>query len=254
MKHILTLLLVLVAAFQSHGDEALSAKELAAKLSALQQDGSSLVRLKLTTTTTFQLQIKQRRTANSTEVVYQLIWPKERTGEAVLLRQTGTQVATGILFVPPATFTPLDMKMALFGSALSYADVLENFFAWPNQVIIGNEIVNRVNCQILESKPGKGHRSNYASVRTWVDTKRLVPLRIEKYGASGQVVRRIDSGRSVTDDIGRHVPGSLSVSGPGKGSPSELEGSKLKHDVTFIDAEFTANGLKLATSSDGKAN
>jgi hypothetical protein len=244
MKRILTLLLLLLAGFQAHGADALSAKDLAAKLSALQQDSSSLVRLKMTTTSTLQLQIKQRRTANSTEVVYQVIWPKERTGEAVLLRQTGTQAATGILFVPPATFTPLDMKMALFGSALSYADVLENFFAWPNQVIIGNEIVNRVNCQILESKPGKGHRSNYASVRTWVDTKRLVPLRIEKYGASAQVVRRIDSGRIVTDDIGRKVPAGLTVSDLIKSLSTELEGSKLTHGMSFKDAEFTSEGLK----------
>jgi hypothetical protein len=244
MKRILTLLLLLLAGSQAHGAEALSAKDLAAKLSALQQDGSSLVRLKMTTKSTLQLQIKQRRTANSTEVVYQVIWPKERTGEAVLLRQSGTQAASGTLFVPPATFTPLDMKMAIFGSALSYADVLENFFAWPNQVIIGNEIVNRVNCQILESKPGKGHRSNYASVRTWVDTNRLVPLRVEKYNAAGQMMRRIDSGRIVTDDIGRHVPASLNVKDAQTSSSTELEGSKLKHDVTFPADEFTPEGPK----------
>jgi outer membrane lipoprotein-sorting protein len=249
MKHILTLLLVLVAAFQVHGDEALSAKELAAKLSALQQDGSSLVRLKMTTTSTLQLRIKQRRTANSTEVVYQILWPKERAGEAVLLRQTGTQAASGTLFMPPATFTPLDMKMALFGSALTYADVLENFFAWPNQVIIGNEIVNRVNCQILESKPGRGHRSNYATVRTWVDPQRLVPLRVEKYNNAGQMMRRIDSGRIVTDDIGRHVPAGLTVTDPSEGSSTELEGSKLKHDVTFTADEFTPEGLKQRSGS-----
>jgi outer membrane lipoprotein-sorting protein len=244
MKRILTLLLLLLAGFKAHGADALSAKDLAAKLSALQQDGSSLVRLKMTTKSTLQLQIKQRRTANRTEVVYQVIWPKERNGEAVLLRQTGTQAATGILFAPPATFTPLDMKMALFGSALSYADVLENFFAWPNQVIIGNEIVNRVNCQILESKAGKGHRSNYASVRTWVDTNRLVPLRVEKYNAAGQMMRRIGSGRIVTDDIGRHVPASLNVKDAQTSSSTELEGSKLKHDVTFPADEFTPEGLK----------
>jgi hypothetical protein len=244
MIRILTLLLLLLAGFQAHGADALSAKDLAAKLSALQQDGSSLVRLKMTTKSTLQLQIKQRRTANSTEVVYQVIWPKERTGEAVLLRQTGTQAATGILFVPPATFTPLDMKMALFGSALSYADVLENFFAWPNHTLIGTEVVNRVNCQILESKPGKGHRSNYATVRTWVDTNRFVPLRVEKYNTAGQMMRRIDSGRIVTDDIGRHVPASLNVKDAQTSSSTELDGSKLKHDVTFTAEEFTPEGLK----------
>jgi outer membrane lipoprotein-sorting protein len=171
---------------------------------------------------------------------------KKFTALGPLLKKIGNQAATGTLFVPPATVRQLDMKDSLFGSDVSYADVLENFFAWPNQVIIGNEIVN---CQILESKPGKGHRSNYASVRTWVDIKRMVPLRVEKYNTAGQMMRRIDSGRIVTDDIGRHVPAGLTVTDPSDGSSTELDGSKLKHDVPFTADEFTPEGLKQRSES-----
>jgi len=224
--------------------------ELAAKLSASQQDGSSLVRLKMETRgVTLQLQIKQRRSANATEVVYQILWPKERLGESVLLKKIGNQAATGTLFVPPATMRQLDMKDALFGSDVSYADVLENFFAWPNQAIVGTEVVNRVSCQILESKPGKGQRSSHAAVRTWVDARRSVPLRIEKYNAAGQVTRRIDSGRIVTDDIGRHVPASLTVTDTRTNSVTELDGSKLRHDVTFTNEEFTPEGIQQRSES-----
>jgi outer membrane lipoprotein-sorting protein len=81
-------------------------------------------------------------------------------------------------------------------------------------------------------------------VRTWVDTNRLVPLRVEKYNTEGQMMRRIESGRIVTDDIGRHVPAGLTVTDPSEGSSTELEGSKLKHDVTFTADEFTPEGLK----------
>jgi hypothetical protein len=240
MKTLLTLI-----AFALSANAADPATELAAKLSASQQDGSSLVRLKMESRgVTLQLQIQQRRTANATEVVYQILWPKERLGEAVLLKKIGNQAATGTFFVPPATVRQLAMKDALFGSDVSYADVLENFFAWPNQAIVGTEVVNRVSCQILESKPGKSQSSIYAAVRTWVDMKRMVPLRIEKYGSSGQVVRRVDSGRIVTDDIGRHVPAALTVTDPSKGSSTELDGSKLRHDVTFTAGEFSPEGLK----------
>jgi outer membrane lipoprotein-sorting protein len=254
MKYAPIILLVILAVFQAQGEDDLTAKVLAAKLNAIQHDGSSLVRLKMTTTTTLQLQIKQRRTASSAEVVYQILWPKERAGEAVLLRQPGNQASSGTLFVPPATFTPLDMKMALFGSALTYVDVLENFFAWPNQVIAGTEIMNRVSCQILESKPGQGQRSMYASIRTWVDSKRFVPLRIEKYNASGQLLRRIDSGRIVTDDMGRKVPAGLTISDPINGRSTELEGSKLTHGMSFTDAEFTSDGLKQQTTPRSSSN
>lgn len=248
MKTLRTLITFALLALSANAAD--NANELAAKLSASQQDGSSLVRLKMEARgVTLQLQIKQRRSANATEVVYQILWPKERLGESVLLKKIGNQAATGTLFVPPATMRQLDMKDALFGSDVSYADVLENFFAWPNQAIVGTEVVNRVSCQILESKPGKGPRSNHTSVRTWVDAKRLVPLRIEKYNAAGQVTRRIDSGRVVTDDTGRHVPTGLTVTDPAKGSSTELDGSKLKHDVNFTAEEFTPEGLKQRSES-----
>lgn len=260
MKHLHRLIcFAFVAGSVNAADTApvMSATDLAAKLSALQQDGASFVKLRLevqqppgTKKIGLQLQIKQRRTPTSTEIVYQVLWPKERQGEAVLLRKPATQSASGSLFVPPDTVRALDasqMKEPLFGSDLSYADVVENFFAWDNQVIVGTEIVDRVSCQILESKPGKSQHSIYASVRSWVDTRRLVPLRVEKYQASGQLARRIDTARVVTNDLDRHVPANLTVSGRQQDSVTELEGSRLKHDVIYAEREFTAEGLKEMT-------
>jgi hypothetical protein len=236
----------------------MSATDLASRLSAFQQDGASYVRLRLDvkqrpgiTKIALQLQIKQRRTKTATDVVYQVLWPKERKGEAVLLRKAAGHPATGSLFVPPDTVRPLDasqMKEPLFGSDLSYQDVIENFFAWEHQAIIGTEVVDRVSCQILESKPGKGERSSYASVRSWVDTRRLVPLRVEKYLASGQTARRIDTTKVAPDDNHRPIPANLSVRGQGQDSVTELDGSRIRHDVTYADREFTPEGLKELTS------
>src|ERR1700760_4623306 len=80
---------------------ALSAKDLAASLSAL-QDGASYVRLRLevkqpadTTKIALQLQIKERRTKTGTDLVYQVLWPKERKGEAVLLHKSDGGARTG---------------------------------------------------------------------------------------------------------------------------------------------------------------
>lgn len=261
MKSLLRLLSCVLATCSANAAEtapAIPAKDLAAKLSALQQDGSSYVRLKLnvappagTPKFSLQLQIKQRRSAGSTELAYQVLWPKERAGEAVLLRQSGNQPATGSLFTPPNTLRPLtasQMKEALFGSDLSYADVLENFFAWDHQAIVGSEVVDRVNCQILESKPGKGQRSGYTAVRTWVDARRVVPLRVEKYLSSGTAARRIDTTRVVGDDLTRLIPANLTIHNLQSGSATDLDGSKLKHGVKFADSEFTPEGLKELTT------
>ena len=253
MKTLLCLLSCAIVAHAAEAPPALAAKDLATRLSALQQDGASLVRLKIEVKPagapkfSLQLQIKQRRTAKSTEAVYQVLWPKERMGEAVLLKQSGNGPASGSVFIPPNTtraFSPAQMKDGLFGSDISYGDVLENFFEWENQAIVGTEVVDRVSCQILESKPGKGERSAYPVVRTWVDARRLVPLRIEKYQSSGAVARRIDTRDVAKDDSGRSVPANLTISSPQSGSSTNLEGSKLRHDVNFADREFTAEGIK----------
>jgi hypothetical protein len=233
----------------------LPAGELASRLSALQQDGTSYVRLRMEvkgpTPAVLQLQIKQRRTKNTSEIVYQVLFPKERKGESVLLKKTGNRPASGSLFTPPSTVRPIsDLKEAMLGGDLSYEDIIENFFTWEQQAIVGNEAVDGVNCQILESKPGKGDHSTYGSVRSWIDPKRLVPLRVEKYSASGKVLRRIDTARVVADGA-RHIPADLVVHGTRADSSTLLDGSRIKHDVNYTDADFSVDGLKEVTVPRG---
>ena len=230
-----------------------SARDLADRLSAL-QDGVSYTRLRLevkqpgdTTKITLQLQIKQRRTGNVADVVYRVLWPKERKGEAVLLHKADGSPATGSLFVPPDRLTALnasELSESLFGSDLSYEDLIEDFFAWQNQTIVGSDVADHVNCVILESKPGKTESSTYASVRSWIDPHRFVPLRVEKYLPGGRLARRIDTTRVMTDDKGRFIPGVLTVRGLRTDSSTELDGSRIKHDVVYANREFSAEGLK----------
>lgn len=235
---------------------ALSASELASRLSTLRQNGSTYVRLRAevkgSSNETLQLQIKERRSKSATDVVYQVIWPKERKGESVLLRKSGNRPATGSIFVPPDTTRPIDdLKGSLLGGDLAYEDVVEDFFAWSQQAIVGTEDVDRVPCQILESKPGKGERSIYGSVRSWIDTRRMLPLRVEKYSSSGQLVRRIDTTR-VVSDAGKNIPANLTVRGT-RGTTTELDGSRIKHDMNYTDRDFSPEGLKDTTTPRGSA-
>ena len=241
----------LTLAFSSSAAESpspMTANDLASRLSALRQDGESYVRLRMeikgATRETLQLQIKERRTKNSSEVVYQVLYPKERKGESVLLRKIRNRPASGSVFVPPNTLRPIDdLKEPLFGSDLSYEDVVDNFFAWDQQAIVGTEEVDGVKCPILESKPGKDEGSIYGSVRSWIDVRRLVPLRVEKYASSGQLLRRIDTTRVVAD-AGHQIPAHLAVSGARPNSSTLLDGSRIRHNVTYTDRDFTIEGLK----------
>lgn len=248
-------LLVAVAAMISNvsgQDPAPSAKDLAATLSGNLQDGSSIVRLKMeippsngNPKSVLQLQVKSRRTKSNTEIVYQVLWPKERMGEGVLLKASGNQEASGAVLTLPNTLTRLSgskLKDGIFGSDLSYADLAENFYAWNDQAIIGTETVDRVPCQILESKPA-GAQSPYSKVQSWIDIKRMVPLRVDKYFSSGKLARRVLTTRVAKDDNGRQIPASFSVQGADLGSPTVIEGSSSKHDVNLADGDFTPEAI-----------
>ena len=256
--HLAVAAVSLALAFSSHAAEPaspLTAGELAARLSTLRQNGASYVRVKMDINgakkEALQLQIKERRSKNATDVVYQVLWPKERKGESVLLRKSGTRTASGSVFMPPNTLRTIDdLKGPLLGSDLSYEDVVEDFFAWERQAIVGTEAVGGVSCQLLESKPGKGERSSYGSVKSWIDTRRMVPLRVEKYSGSGQLIRRIDTTR-VVSDAGHHIPANLTVSGARQGSSTELDGTRIKHDVAFTDRDFTTDGIKEVVTPRG---
>lgn len=225
---------------------ATSGKELANRMSAARQ-GNALIRAKLEmraadgSKQVLQLQIKERRTPTSTDLLYQVQWPKERKGEVVILHQDSGGAPRGTVIAPPAPARALEasqMDGGLFSSDLSYQDAIENFFAWKDQAIAGSEVVDGVECQILESKPGKSGISIYAKVRSWIDTKRLVPLRIEKYSAAGQVLRRIDTTYVARDQHDRFIPGRLTVRNPSKNSITEFDGARIEQGMQFTDRDF----------------
>ena len=259
MKFLLPLLILITAISSSPAqDKPASAADLAAQLSAGVLDNSSTARLKMDIIptpggekTVRQLKVNARRTKAASEVHYQVLWPKERKTDSFVLRKPAGQSARGELFQTPDAVKPItnaQLQDGIFGSDLAYEDLVDNFFAWPHQEIIGEETLNRVPCTILLSKPGPGDHSGYTSVKSWIDTKRMVPLQIEKYGPAGQLIRRITITLMAKDDLNRLVPANFSVERPGQRSRTVLEGSNLKHSVTLTDADFSPEVLRATTA------
>ncbi|HEY4282001.1 MAG TPA: outer membrane lipoprotein-sorting protein [Chthoniobacterales bacterium] len=228
--------------------------DLASALRA-KEEGSKFIRVRMQIGSgenqILQLQIKSRVSNAASDIVYQVLFPKERKGEAVLLHRSGEKVS-GTTFTPLNTVRPIavgQMNEPLFGSDLSYEDIIDNPFRWPRQAIVGAEAIDNIQCQILESKPGKGHSSSYSSVKTWVDPHRLVPLLIEKYDSSGKVLRRINTTRVLLDG-NDSLPADLKVYGP-RDTVTKITGSRIKRGVTYPDTEFTPEGLKQLTTPPG---
>lgn len=233
--------------------ESPSAADLAAKLSAVLEDNSSTARLKMDLEsaagkTTLQLKVESLRTAAAIDVRYLVLWPKERKGESFVLHKNSRQAAKGSVFTPPDSLKPISqMQDGIFGSDLAYEDLVDNYFAWSSQNIVGEETINRSGCQILESKPGPGDRTGYSRVKTWIDPKKMVPLKVEKYGSNGQLVRTITITLVTKDDLGRFIPVNLRVERPGGKTVTVLEGSNIRHDLPLTDATFSPEGLRSGT-------
>ena len=88
----------------SHKSPVSASTELAGRIAQV-AEGSALIRTKLEiqsadgASRVLQLQIKQRRTKNATDLLYLVLWPSEHKGEAVILHQ-GQGEPKGSIIVP----------------------------------------------------------------------------------------------------------------------------------------------------------
>jgi hypothetical protein len=238
------------------GDEvspppAMSAEELAHRLDSAVQ-GSAVIRTQLEIRSfdggkrVLQLQIKQRRTRTATDLAYRVLWPNEHRDEVVILHQDAGKSPRGSILIPSQpirTIGAAQMSEGLFDSDLSYQDAVENVYAWKEQAIVGSETINGVACQILQSKPDSSSRSPYARVRSWVDPRRFVPLRIDKFSSSGALIRRIDVTRVARDEKHNPIPASLTVHGSRENSVTQFNGAHIDQDVTLSDDDFKPGGV-----------
>lgn len=224
-------------------ETALTAAQLAERLAAAVEDGDATARARFKTGSgeVLQVQIKSRRGPGRSAVAYEVLWPGERRGETVILRRSGGGAPEGWIKSPsgePKQIEPAAFMDGIFGSELAVRDTLENFFRWGNQALDGQERIGNADCVILESRPGGKDSTFYGKVRSWIDPRRMIALRVEKYDRSGRLLRRIETTQVAKDDQGRHVPAGLEITQTGRAGATEISGSNIRHDVRHEDAVF----------------
>jgi hypothetical protein len=64
------------------------------------------------------------------------------------------------------------------------------------------------------------------------------------------VLRRIDTTR-VVSDAGHSIPANLAVRGARQDSSTLLDGSRIKHDVSYTDKDFSSEALREITVPHG---
>lgn len=244
VRSYLALLLAAALVSELRAETALTAAQLAESLAAAVEDGDATARARFKSASgeVLQVQIKSRRGPGRSAVAYEVLWPAERKGETVILRRSGGGAPEGWIKSPscePKRIEPAQFMDGIFGSELAVRDTLENFFRWGNQTLAGQERIGNADCVILESRPASKDSTSYGKVRSWIDTRRMIALRVEKFDRSGRLVRRIETTQVAKDDRGRHVPAGMEVTQAGRPGMTEISGSNIRHDVRHEDSVFS---------------
>lgn len=234
--------------------EDLTAKQLIAKVEAAQKTSGFRTRAKLTKSTpdsktqeVMQLVIKCRRQGEATRMLYQILWPKQAMGQALVVETSADGAVSGFFFEPPDRQIPLTPKLMaqpLFGTDVTVEDVAEAYWHWPNQKLVGEEKVAARACKILESRPGPGTATSYTLVKSWIAPDIALPIMVEKFGKDGVLLKRFVAAKVVKQSPGSWAAAIMVVDSAGGRGRTTLEGTKSDRDIDIPAEQFTLEALK----------
>lgn len=198
-----------------------------------------------------QVLIKGRREGQTNWILYQALWPDAVKGQTLVVRRAPGEEAGGFLFEPPEKQAPLEARLMgqpLFGSDLTIEDAAEDFWYWPSQKVAGEEVLDGRRCVILESRSKDGAATAYSLVKSWIAPDVALPLRIEKFGKDGKLLKRLTLEKLRKQPDGRWAAALLVVVPAGGHSRTTLEGVKSERDLDIPAADFTLEAVRKSSS------
>lgn len=247
LRALAALFLFALPALAQEGTKQYTGAELIAAVKAAKPKGDIQIRASLQQQgkPRLQIQIKHHSAANGDRMqLHQVLFPKDRKGEGVLLRVTDAGFS-GWTFKPgaqPVALKPADRMLGLFGTDLLVEDVLGDFLNWKTHQIVRKEALGPVGCSVVESLAPGSAGGKVKTVRSWIDDKRLVPQKIELLDGGGKVLRTITTQRVHRSSTGYFVPTEFVITNA-IGSETKVTGSGVRDDLTFTDADFTEAAL-----------
>jgi hypothetical protein len=235
-----------------------TARELIAGVKAAKPSGALYARLRMEhrepqkDSVVLQVQVKRRTLANgASESLLQLLYPRERKGEGLLMRIKGESFS-GATFTPGKglrALKPSDRDTGVFGTALAVEDLTAGFLDWPVQEIVGKEQEGSVPCTVVELRAAKTSASR---VRCWIDEKRFATMRVEIFGSGEKPVKSVTTQKVMRNDKGYFAPVNFTVTDHLSGAVTKVEGVRSDDDVKFTDADFADPALQTVTPASGK--
>lgn len=227
-----------------------TAGEYMAGAKAAQPQGGVYIRARLLQgSSVMQIQIKRRGHAGgSNDQLLQVLFPKERKGESLLLHVKGGGFQ-GESLKPggaPQALGGGDRRLPVFGTDLVVEDLITDFFDWKKQTITGHETLGAVPCVVIESRPDQAGKGP-SKVVTWLDEKRYVPMRVQVYDGGDKPARTVDTDKVMQVSSGYYLPIAFTITSTASGSKTSVEGSSSKAGLPFTDADFSEQAMQQVT-------
>ena len=163
------------------------------------------------------------------QVIYRTAWDGKKSDETLTITRSTNgpgryELSTGTN-ATPRVLTEGELSHAFAGSDFWAIDLGLEFFAWPRQRKVRNEMTRSRSCNVLESMattPGSG---SYARVLTWIDVETDGIMRAEAYGTDGKIMKHFKT------DKFRKVNGQYQLESMKIGSNKTDQESELKIDL-----------------------
>jgi hypothetical protein len=251
---LLSLLFVIVVASTATLAADITAEQLVAKVVNARKTSGFRIRARLIMTTpgsdkrdARQLLIKGRTDGGPTKILYQVLWPEADKGRALFIERSADHKTSGFLFEPAdkvISLTPELMARPFLGSDLSIEDLAEDFWNWPSQKIVGEEIVDQHPCQIIESRPPPDATTSYSLIKTWVSPQMALPLRIHEFDKDGKLVKRFNVEKIIKQSTNYWAPATVVIEPADGHHRTTLDGSKGERDLDVPAEDFTLEKIK----------
>lgn len=186
-----------------------------------------------------QILVKGRRDGARSRLLIAAMWPSSVKGSGVMIDRRPGQPPAGFRFEPDGSARGLRKEALdeeLFGTAIRPSDFIQPFWEWPEQEINGSEMAGREDCWILLSRPQAGRA--FPLARAAVSKDKLVPVRIELFGADGAPAAAVCFQRLARREDGGWSPASFIIEAPPGGRRTSVSFSRGERDVTVPEEEF----------------
>lgn len=163
------------------------------------------------------------------QVIYRTAWDGKKPDETLTITRStngpGRYELTTGTNATPRVLAEGELSHAFAGSDFWAIDLGLEFFTWPRQRKVRNEMTSSRSCNVLESSAATPSSGSYAWVLTWIDVETDGIMRAEAYGKDGKKLKHFKTGKF------RKVNGQYQLESMKIGSNKTDQETELKIDL-----------------------